>query len=124
VVNWLKRNTTAADTIISSLQGLDYYYSDIDYFYMNQSDRRFSGWSCRGGQVERWGNTPLLYTTVAFQAQLESGSRVFYVVRQREIEDILPSVVQWQPRVLWRDDTTAILGFKEASAGGTGSEVE
>src|SRR4030095_12943534 len=120
VVNWLRKNTIAADTIISSLQSLDYYYSDLDYFYMNWSDRRFSGWSCRGGQVERWGNTPLLYTIPALQSQLRSGQRGFYGVLGPEMDRILPDLAHWHPRVLWQNDTVMILGF-DTSSGATPS---
>jgi len=111
VAQWLMQNTTDEDIVISSLQGLDFYYPRIDYFYMDSSDRRFTGWTCRGGTVERWGNTPLLYSIVALQGQIDIGKRVFYVIRRAELDEILPHLAQWQPHVVWDHDRIAILGF-------------
>ena len=64
---WLNRNISNGDVVIDSFQSLDFYYPKIDYFYMNWSDPRFAGWTCRGGTIERWGNTPLLYTVSALR---------------------------------------------------------
>jgi hypothetical protein len=82
---------------------------------MNAADRRFTGWSCRGGTVERWGNTPLLYSIAALQAALGSGKPTFYVARGPELEPILPQLARWQPRVLWQHETIVILGFETAA---------
>jgi hypothetical protein len=115
VAAWLMENAAADDVVINSVQGLDFYHPGIDYFYMNAADRRFTGWSCRGGTVERWGNTPLLYSIAALQAALGSGKPTFYVARGPELEPILPQLARWQPRVLWQHETIVILGFETAA---------
>jgi hypothetical protein len=111
VANWLKQNTNEDDIVINSVQSLDFYFPRIDYFYMNSSDRRFSGWTCRGGTVERWGNTPLLYSIPALQAQFDKGKHVLYVIRRAELDDLLPHLARWRPRVVWDYDRMIILGF-------------
>ncbi len=115
VAKWLTQNATADDIVISSLQALDFYYPKLDYFYMDSSDKRFSGWTCRGGTVERWGNTPLLYSIAMLQAQLDRGKRVFYVVRRPELEPILPHLARWQQRVAWGHERIVILGIGTAT---------
>jgi hypothetical protein len=116
VAAWLMDNATDDDIVISSLQSLDFYYPTIDYFYMDSSDKRFSGWACRGGTVERWGNTPLLYSIAALRAQFDSGKQVFYVIRRPDLDPILPQLARWQPRVLWEHERIAILGFNTAGS--------
>jgi hypothetical protein len=112
---WLAENTTESDTVINSYQSLEFYYPHVDYFFMDSTDRRFSGWSCRGGTVERWGNTPLLYSVGALQAQLNSSNRVFYVLDRHTLEKMLPELQRWQPRVVWARNSIAILAFARAT---------
>jgi len=112
---WLAENATESDTVINSYQSLDFYYPHINYFYMASTDRRFSGWSCRGGTVERWGNTPLLYTVPALQAQFTSGNRVFYVLERGNLEKMLPELQRWQPNVVWTQNGIAIVAFANAT---------
>jgi hypothetical protein len=119
VAGWLTAHADDDDVVISSVQGLDFYYPKIDYFYMSSSDRRFTGWSCRGGTVERWGNTPLLYSVAALQAQFTSGKQVFYVIRRPELDPILPQFARWEPRILWDHDRIVILRFDAAANAST-----
>ena len=112
---WLAQNATESDTVINSYQSLEFYYPHVDYFYMESTDRRFSGWSCRGGTVERWGNTPLLYSVPALQAQFTSGKRVFYVLDRRNLEKMLPELQRWQPTVVWTQQNIAIVAFANAT---------
>jgi hypothetical protein len=119
VAGWLTAHADDDDVVISSVQGLDFYYPKVDYFYMSSSDRRFTGWSCRGGTVERWGNTPLLYSVAALQAQFTSGKQVFYVIRRPELDPILPQFARWEPRILWDHDRIVILRFDAAANAST-----
>jgi hypothetical protein len=82
---------------------------------MASTDRRFSGWSCRGGTVERWGNTPLLYSVPALQAQFTTGKRVFYVLDRRNLEKMLPELQRWQPTIVWTQQDIAIVAFANAT---------
>ena len=108
---WLAAHATQSDTVISSYQSLDFYYPRLDYFYMDSSDRRFSGWSCRGGTVERWGNTPLLYSVPALEAQIISGKRVFYVLERRHLEKMPTELQRRQHAVVWTRNNIAIVAF-------------
>ena len=112
---WLAQNTAESDTVINSYQSLDFYYPHIDYFYMASTDRRFSGWSCRGGTVERWGNTPLLYTVTALQAQIAAGTRVFYVLDRRNIGKMLSELQGWRTTIVWTEQNIAIVRFANAT---------
>jgi hypothetical protein len=108
---WLAQNTSESDTVISSYQSLEFYYPHVDYFYMESTDRRFSGWSCRGGTVERWGNTPLLYTIPSLQAQFTTGKRVFYVLDRRNLEKMPTELQRRQHAVAWTRHGIAIVAF-------------
>ena len=111
---WLTQNATESDTIINSYQSLEFYYPHVDYFYMESTDRRFSGWSCREGTVERWGNTPLLYSMSSLQAQIATGKRVIYILDRHNLEQILPELQRWRPKVVWTRNGIAIVAFANA----------
>jgi hypothetical protein len=112
---WLAQNATESDTVINSYQSLDFYYPHVDYFYMESTDRRFSGWSCRAGSVERWGNTPLLYSVPALEAQFTTGKRVFYVLERRNLENMPTELQQRQHAVVWTRNGIAIVAFANAT---------
>ena len=114
---WLSRNTDSDDIVIDSLQNLGFYYPKIDYFYMNWADQRFAGWTCRGGTIERWGNTPLLYTAAALEAQLQTGKRVFFVLPETQIAAMLPTLAPYHPKTAWVHGTIRILRFDPGMSG-------
>src|SRR5262249_29982034 len=51
---WLQEHARAEDLVVNSYQSLEFYYPQTDFFYMNWEDRRFRGWSCQGGTIQRW----------------------------------------------------------------------
>jgi hypothetical protein len=114
--DWLSRHVAEGDIVIDSFQSLDFYYPQIDYFYMSSNDPRFGGWTCRGGTIERWGNTPLLYSATALQAKLQSGRRVYFVLPASEMPRMLPIVTPYQPKVVWSGYKLTILQFESRSA--------
>jgi hypothetical protein len=113
---WLNRNIRNGDIVIDSLQSLDFYYPKIDYFYMNWEDPRFGGWTCRGGTIERWGNTPLLYTAPALQAKLQAGKRVFFVLPAGQMEAMRSTLAPYDPKTAWVHDRITILQFDSTTA--------
>ena len=122
--DWLESNAREGDIVINSFPSLDFYYPKVDYFFIDWSDRRFPGLTCRRGTIERWSNTALLYTIESFQARLRAGKRVFYVVRRPELDAMLPDLAPWRPRIIWSHQTIAIVAFDTAPApiGNAGSQ--
>jgi hypothetical protein len=68
------------DVVINAFPGVDFYYPGTDYFFMEASDPRFEGWSCRSGTRERWSDLPLLHSIAALSAEIRSGRRVWLVL--------------------------------------------
>ena len=81
LVRWL--DTTVVrdrDIVITGYHVLDYYYSNVAYFFVDHRDDAFGEWSCRRGTTERWTNKPLLYTIEALRGAIPERGRAFLVV--------------------------------------------
>lgn len=106
---WLHQQLHAGDLVINAYQSFDFYSADTDYFFIDWEDRRFGGWSCLAGTVERWSNRPLLYTHQALQAQLDAGRRTYYVAEAHALDRTLQELQRWRPQVVWRKYNIAIV---------------
>jgi hypothetical protein len=110
---WLDGRATHADTVISGIAGLDYYYPDIDYMYVDLGNSRFEDWSCRRGTVERWTNLPMLSTQEAVQDRVVRSPQSFLVLYKAACERLQPSLAAGQPmqvtRVAWRNANVCVL---------------
>jgi hypothetical protein len=62
LAGWLQGHVPSNGLVVFGTHGLDHYYPDVSYFYVDEHDSNFRDWSCRGGTIERWANHPLLYS--------------------------------------------------------------
>jgi hypothetical protein len=110
---WLDGSAAHADTVISGIAGLDYYYPDIDYMYVDLGNSRFEDWSCRRGTVERWTNLPMLSTQEAVQDRVARSPQSFLVLYQAACKRIESTLTTGLPmhvtRVAWRSVNVCVL---------------
>ncbi len=106
---WLEQHVARGrDIVINSFPGVDFYYPEADFYYMDTQDERFERWSCRHGTLERWDNQPLIHSGTALQSQIESGRKVWMVVepdrlvqlRARLAENgaLIQPILEWSSR--------------------------
>jgi hypothetical protein len=99
---WLTRHTTPArDLVVNAFPGVDFYYPDFDYTYIDRSNQRFTAYVCRRGSIERWGNLPLLDSVSAIQSQMAHSERSFVVTDSRSAKEVMERFKDWRPRVVW-----------------------
>ena len=103
---WLRSNASLpGDLIISGpgIASLDFYYTNIDFVYVDPSDQRLGNWSCRGGTVERWTNLPLLYSFDELSSRIAASQRSFLVIDRRLADQFLARLANLEPRVVWEN---------------------
>jgi len=76
------------DVVINASPGVDFYYRDFDFAYIDWTQQRFLAYACDRGRRERWGNQRLLYTKEALRDALTSRRRG-YVVASSEQAQVL-----------------------------------
>jgi hypothetical protein len=81
IVRWLDAHVVPGkDIVITSDPVVDFYYSNVGYFFYDLRDEMFRQSSCRDGTVERWSNKPMFYTVEAVEAAVPAQGRAFLVV--------------------------------------------
>ena len=81
LVRWLDASVVRdRDVVITGYHVLDYYYSNVAYFFVDLRDDAFGEWSCRRGTTERWTNKPMLYTIAALEGAIPERGRAFLVM--------------------------------------------
>lgn len=99
---WLSRHVDARhDLIINTFPGVDFYFPNMSFFFMPDSDPRFENWSCRHGTVARWSNRPLIHTLQGLEAELASGRRTWMVVETARFGPFLSKLPGVRSRVEW-----------------------
>lgn len=108
------------DIVINSFPGVDFYYRQADFYYMEETDPRFESWSCRRGELERWSNLPLLHSIGALRSQLASGRRVWLVMESSRLPQLESAFGSGTWQLAWssREHDIAILS-SHASASPT-----
>jgi Dolichyl-phosphate-mannose-protein mannosyltransferase len=97
---WLDGHVTrGSDLVVNGFPGVDFYYPGADYFFMESSDSRFEGWSCRGGAVDRWSNRPLLYSIAMLDSAAKSHPKVWLVIESPRRADVLARLASADPAI-------------------------
>jgi hypothetical protein len=105
---WLDGHVVSGrDLVVSSFPGLDFYYSRENFFFMEPTDPRFDGWSCRAGTRERWGNRPLISSVAALTSQVSADRTVWLVIEPRRAGDLAARLAQSAPTVRIQSAWTA-----------------
>jgi hypothetical protein len=99
VARWLQGHRSDRTTVINGAHGLDHYYPQIDYFFVEETDPNFPDWSCQRGAVERWGNYPLLYTFDALAAKVAAVPKTYLVLFSYDQGRMLDRLAPLHPTV-------------------------
>ena len=86
---WLQAHVTPGDIVIDTFPGVDFYYSQSNFYFVAETDPRFEVWSCRRGTTQRWSNLPLIHSYDALVAKAATGHRVWMVLETGRMEGIL-----------------------------------
>lgn len=104
---WLASNAVSGrDVVVSSFPGLDFYYPNERFFFMESTDVRYEGWACRAGTQERWGNRPLITSVAALASQVSFGRTVWLVIEPRRMVDLAARLAQTAPAVRVQSEWT------------------
>jgi len=78
--NFVNKNLTGDDVVIATVLPVDYYLSQIDYFYMHYTGKEFRAISAAEGEKERWTNADLLYREEQFIDLLKRREKTFWLL--------------------------------------------
>jgi hypothetical protein len=109
IARWLEQHADTHHVVINGVHGLDHYYSGITYFFVDQHDPNFPGWSCRRGTRERWGNYPLLNSIDALTSAVATSSQAYLVVFGYNIDQIVLALAALHPRVAMTEGNIVVL---------------
>jgi hypothetical protein len=77
---WLATHARAGqDLLVNASPGVDFYFPDFDYTFIEWTQQRFMAYSCEQGRRERWGNRPLLYTDESLRDAVGNSPRSLIV---------------------------------------------
>jgi hypothetical protein len=95
---WLDSHVArGTDVVVNSFPGVDFYYPNADFFFMEFNDSRFEGWSCQSGSVDRWSNRPLLYSINMLDSAARSHPKVWLVIESPRRKDVLARLASIDP---------------------------
>ncbi len=95
---WLRSHVRpGTDLVINAFPGVDFYYPQASYFFMESTDPRFESWSCKAGTLERWSNLPLLYSVGMLDSTAASHSQVWLVIESWRRADVLQRLTAADP---------------------------
>lgn len=100
IAQWLRAEVPANAVVINTVHGLDRYYDGFRYFFVEARTPEFFDWSCRRGAVERWGNTPLLYSGDALKAAIGPGGSAWIVSFDYDEATVLRQLADLHPRIV------------------------
>jgi Dolichyl-phosphate-mannose-protein mannosyltransferase len=97
---WLDSHVTrGTDLVVNSFPGVDFYYPNADFYFMEFNDSRFESFSCRSGSVDRWSNRPLLYSIAMLDAAIKSHPKVWLVIETPRRKDVLARLESADPSI-------------------------
>ncbi|MGH8322686.1 MAG: hypothetical protein ACRETD_02635, partial [Steroidobacteraceae bacterium] len=110
MASWLTEHVARGrDIVISGYHSLDFYYPHINYFFVDWREDNFTQWACKGGALERWSNTPLLYTEAAIGSRIPPHAHAFLVVYADQRQRLVPDLARFGARVVWAGDAVSII---------------
>lgn len=99
---WLAEHARQPDTlVINSYPGVDFYFDDFDFAYIDSENQRYWAYACNEGRTERWGNLPLISTVTDLESQIVKQPRTLIVVDSPALDDLLPGIAALSPEVAW-----------------------
>lgn len=99
---WLDEHARGPDTlVINSYPGVDFYFDDFDFAYIDSENQRYWAYACNEGRTERWGNLPLISTVTDLESQIVKQPRTLIVVDSPAMDDLLPGIAALSPEVAW-----------------------
>ncbi len=112
IVQWLGRQDGAPEsTIVSAVQGFEYYDPRVKYFYVDRADFNFESYSCRYGTIDRWSNRPLLQSTAQLEALIGSQRQTYLVTYSARLTTLLSQLKSVQPHVALVVDHLSVVTF-------------
>lgn len=100
LAQWLQAHVSRdTDVVVNGVHGLDYYYADTKYFFVDMRSSNFADWSCRGGTVDRWTNLPLIYTFNDLKAKT-SNYKMTYLVTFNLTPEQLSQIADRHPKIV------------------------
>jgi hypothetical protein len=117
VAHWLRQHEAGdADVVITAVQGLQFYDSRINFFYVARNDYNFASYACRRGAIDRWSNLPLLQSPAAVDAAITASHRTFLVTFSDHLAALLPQLLLHHPSVVSTIGNLSIVAFEGGSA--------
>jgi len=99
---WLDAHVSRRhDIVIDSYPGIDFYYPDGNYYFVEESDPRFEAWACDRGQVQRWSNLPTIRSVNALAAQVDTGRKVWLVLEKSRLPQLQPAFPPGEWHLEW-----------------------
>jgi hypothetical protein len=115
--HWLAINVRSPDAVVvNAYPGVDFYYRDFDLAYIDSQSRRYGGYSCSRGSVERWGNLPLVSSIDELNLRIAGKDDIFIVADTNQVETLVSGLTGSSPRIVWTsvDATISILAIHSA----------
>lgn len=112
VAQWLEGHRGGSHMVINGVHGLDHYYPEMNYFFVDEQDSNFPDWSCRRGTVERWGNYPLLSSFDSLNSTIAANPNAFLVVFSYNIDQIMLSLAAEHPHIAMIEGNVVVLRFQ------------
>lgn len=99
---WLAAHAGKPDTlVVNAYPGVDFYFAAFDLAYISVETQRYWAYACNEGQTERWGNLPLVSTVDDLRARIAVHPRTVIVTDTPALDDLLPQLRAFSPRVAW-----------------------
>jgi len=116
VADFLKaRVEPQRDIVVNAMHGVNYYYTDANYFFTEYTGSNYMMWSCRGGSVDRWTNLPLVATLDELRAKTAQARSVYFITWEFAGEQLIKSLADRHARLVYQTGSTIVI---EMNGGG------
>jgi hypothetical protein len=99
LADWLHRNLKEGTVLVSAFQSLDFYVSEVKYFYVDRNDFNFESYACQGGTLDRWSNRPLLSSPNDLKAAVRASRETYFITYTDHLPPLLSELATCQPSV-------------------------
>lgn len=115
---WLTAHANREQLLVNASPGVDFYFPDFDYTFIDWTQQRFMAYSCDHGRRERWGNRPLLYTDDALREAVSRSPHSLIVATTLQSAALQRDALRsFAPRVVFTtaDGKLQVLEIRRAS---------
>jgi Dolichyl-phosphate-mannose-protein mannosyltransferase len=106
---WLNRNVSNPEKlVINAFPGVDFYFDQFDYTYIDREHQRFAAYACDGGTKERWGGSNLLGSVDDVNKAIAQSESSYLIVNQHYLQTLVSQLNARERKIVWRSADNAI----------------